>query len=302
MTPVPAFAISRALLACACVIGLSASCLAQGSAPTPAGMTVTVTKATRGCFTDTIQASGFLVPREEILVRPDVEGMQVTQIIVEDGDRVTSGQVLARLARPEGQGSGTGTVRAPAAGIVNFRYIKVGMMASARAEPLFRIVANGDLELLADVPATRITKLASGQVARIEVAGVGDASGRVRFVAPQINSNTQLGRVQVSVDGDDKLRVGAYARAIIEVGRSCGATVPLSAVLFGPEGAVVQVVRDDRIETRRIRVGLLSGGKAEIREGLSEGDLVVARAGTFLREGDRVRPVQAEQATSSTGR
>jgi multidrug efflux pump subunit AcrA (membrane-fusion protein) len=73
----------------------------------------------------------------------------------------------------------------------------------------------------------------------------------------------------------------------------------LSAVLYGPEGAVVQVVRDDRIETRRVRVGLLSGGKAEIREGLSEGDQVVARAGTFLREGDRVRPMP-EQASRPT--
>jgi HlyD family secretion protein len=300
MRAVSLFAISRALAACASVIGLSGVCLAQGGAPTPAGMAVTVTKATRGCFADTIQASGFLVPREEILVRPDVEGLQVSQIIVEDGDRVTSGQVLARLARPDG-GAATATVRAPAAGTVNFRYIRVGMMASARAEPLFRIVVNGDIELLADVPATRISKLASGQVARIEVAGVGEASGRVRFVAPQINSSTQLGRVQVSVDSDDKIRVGAYARAIIEVGRSCGATIPLSAVLYGPEGSVVQVVRDDRIETRRVRIGLLSGSKAEVREGLSEGDLVVARAGSFLREGDRVRPI-LEQAPSGTSR
>jgi multidrug efflux pump subunit AcrA (membrane-fusion protein) len=285
-------------MACASVTGFAALAFAQG-APAPAGMAVTVIKAARACFTDTIQGSGFLVPREEILVRPDAEGLQVSQIIVEDGDRVTSGQVLARLARPDGQSQASATVRAPAAGIVNFRYVRVGMMASARAEPLFRIIANGDIELMADVPATRVSKLASGQIARIEIPGAGEASGRVRFVAPQINSNTQLGRVQLSVENDDKLRVGAYARAIIEVGRSCGATIPLSAVLYGPEGAVVQVVRDDRIETRRVRVGLLSGGKAEIREGLSEGDQVVARAGTFLREGDRVRPMP-EQASRPT--
>jgi multidrug efflux pump subunit AcrA (membrane-fusion protein) len=287
MVSVGCFALSRALvLAGASLVGLTAAALAQGGAATSSGMAVTVTKATRACFTDTIQASGFLIPREEILVRPEVEGLQISQIIVEDGDRVTSGQVLARLARPDGQGS-TGTVRAPAAGIVNFRVVRVGMMASARAEPLFRIVVNGDIEL------------ASGQIARIEVPGVGEASGRVRFVAPQINSSTQLGRVQVSVDKDDKLRVGSYARAIIEVGRSCGPSIPLSAVLYGPEGAVVQVVRDDRIETRRVRVGLLSGGKAEIREGLSEGDQVVARAGAFLREGDRVRPIAEQPARTS---
>jgi RND family efflux transporter MFP subunit len=265
-------------------------------------MAVTVTKAARSCFTDTIQASGFLMPREEMLVRPEVEGLQVAQIVVEDGDRVTSGQVLARLARPDGTGQIAATVRAPAAGIVNLRYVRVGMMASARAEPLFRIIVNGDIELTGEVPGSRVQRLSRGQTARVEVPGVGEISGRVRAVSPQISAHTQLGRVYVALDSDDKLKAGSYARAVIDVGRSCGAAIPLSAVLYGPEGAVVQVVRDDRIETRRVRVGLLSGGQAEIREGLSDGDLVVARAGAFLREGDRVRPVLAEQAPGKTTR
>ena len=273
------------------LLATAPTALAQPSGAAPVGMAVTVTKASRTCFTDTLQVSGILVPREEVFVRPESEGLQVSQITVEDGERVTSGQILARLTRPEGQGPATtATVRAPAAGIVNHRFIRVGMTASARAEPLFRIVVNGEVELQGDVPATRIGKLAVGQTARVELPGVGDVSGRVRQVAPEVDANTQLGRARISLGNDDKLKVGSYARAIVEVNRSCGATIPLSAVLYGPEGAVVQVVRDDRVETRRVRVGLLAGGNAEIREGLNEGDLVVARAGAFLREGDRVRP------------
>ena len=273
------------------LLATSPTALAQPSGAAPVGMAVTVTKASRTCFTDTLQVSGILVPREEVFVRPESEGLQVSQITVEDGERVTSGQILARLTRPEGQGPATtATVRAPAAGIVNHRFIRVGMTASARADPLFRIVVNGEVELQGDVPATRIGKLAVGQTARVELPGVGDVTGRVRQVAPEVDANTQLGRARISLGNDDKLKVGSYARAIVEVNRSCGATIPLSAVLYGPEGAVVQVVRDDRVETRRVRVGLLAGGNAEIREGLNEGDLVVARAGAFLREGDRVRP------------
>jgi RND family efflux transporter MFP subunit len=185
-------------------------------------------------------------------------------------------------------------VRAPAAGIVNLRSIRVGMTASARADPLFRIIVNGEVELQADVSANRIAKLAAGQTARVEIAGVGETAGRVRVVSPEVDLATQLGRTRIALGTDDKFRVGAYARAVVEVGRSCGATIPLSAVLYGPEGAIVQVVREDRVETRRVRVGLLSGGNAEIREGLNEGDMVVARAGAFLREGDRVRPILAE--------
>ena len=37
----------------------------------------------------------------------------------------------------------------------------------------------------------------------------------------------------------------------------------------------------------------MSGGRVEVREGLAEGDVVVARAGALLREGDPVRAITA---------
>ncbi len=40
----------------------------------------------------------------------------------------------------------------------------------------------------------------------------------------------------------------------------------------------------------------------EIREGLSEGDIVIARSGTFLRDGDVVRPVFQDQSQLSDAR
>jgi hypothetical protein len=54
-------------------------------------------------------------------------------------------------------------------------------------------------------------------------------------------------------------------------------------------------VRDNKVETRKVILGLLSGGMVEIREGIADGDLVVSRAGAFLREGDRVRPMIADE-------
>ena len=80
---------------------------------------------------------------------------------------------------------------------------------------------------------------------------------------------------------------------MIKTGQSCDVSVPLTAVLYGSAGTVVQVVRRARVETQRVEVGLMSGGQVEIREGLTEGDIVVARAGALLREGDPVRPVTA---------
>ncbi|MBV9066614.1 MAG: biotin/lipoyl-binding protein, partial [Methylobacteriaceae bacterium] len=103
-----------------------------------AGMAVSVVQARQLCFDDTVQLTGRLVAREEIPVRPDVEGLRLTQVLAEDGDKVTAGQVLARLARTEGLPGPTGTVQvtAPAAGIV------LGQAPPSpraqRPEPLFR--------------------------------------------------------------------------------------------------------------------------------------------------------------------
>jgi HlyD family secretion protein len=281
------------LIASACVA--AAPLAAQTRAP--AAMAVTVAKAKRACFADTIQVSGVLVSKDEVLVRPDSEGMRITQVLVEAGDTVVAGQILARLTVPEGQQTQPGaatTVQAPIAGVVNARAAVVGAMASARAEPLFRITTRGEVELMAEISARRLARLTVGQAVRVDIVGVGELGGRVRLIGSEINPMTQMAQLRIFIGSDARLRLGAFGRATVNVGQSCGAAIPLSAVLYGTDGAVVQVVRDDRVETRRVRVGLLAGGTVEIREGLAEGDMVVARAGAFLREGDRVKPVAAD--------
>ena len=78
--------------------------------------------------------------------------------------------------------------------------------------------------------------------------------------------------------------------------------MPASGILYGADGPTVQVVRNNRVGTRKVKTGLAGGALVEIREGLEAGDLVVARAGTFLREGDAVRPVVADRTKVSEAR
>ncbi|MFL6796674.1 MAG: efflux RND transporter periplasmic adaptor subunit [Xanthobacteraceae bacterium] len=261
-------------------------------------MTVTVVKVKRECFLDSLQVTGVLAPRNEILVRSDRNGMQISQVLVDAGDVVASGQVLARLTAPDGQQAPPGptAVQAPAAGTVIARAAVIGMSAAAPGEPLFRIAAKGDLELVADAPAKILAGLKSDQPAKIEIVGVGELPGKVRSSPTGINPTTQLGQVRVAVDADPRLRVGAFGRASIEVGRRCGPSVPLSAVLYNQAGPVAQTVRSGLVETQPVRLGVLAKGQAEIREGLTEGEEVVARAGAFLRDGDRVRVIAAPEA------
>jgi HlyD family secretion protein len=141
------------------------------------------------------------------------------------------------------------------------------------------------------VPTRDLSKLSAEQNARIKVIGIGDIEGRVRRVATSVEPSSQLGQVVIGLSVARRLMTNSYARATIKTGESCGIALPLTAILYTSGGTVVQVVRRYRVETKRVEVGLMSGGQVEIREGLSEGEIVVARAGALLREGDAVRPV-----------
>ncbi len=182
-------------------------------------------------------------------------------------------------------------VTAPANGIVSRRTARVGALATAVGEPMFRIIADGAIELEAEVPETGIGALREGQTAQITGVDGHQITGKVRLVAPEIDKATRLGRVRILIDDPQGLRIGAFARGDVETGRSSGLAIPQSAVLHTRDGDTVQIVVDGAVVTRKVETGLSSKGQIEIVKGLAAGDRVVARAGSFLRDGDRVRAV-----------
>jgi HlyD family secretion protein len=258
-----------------------------------AAQAVSVVEAKRMCLSDSLQVTGVLVPRRDVLVRPSKDGMQIKDVLVQPGDVVTSGQTLAHLRSADGSKDNTADVgiNAPVAGIVYSISAIIGATASASDEPLFRIAQDGELELSAESPVNTMYRLAPDQSVTVEVVGVGEIAGKVRLASPAINQATQLGDVRLSVGSDRRLRVGAFGRGKIVLGQRCGPVVPLSAVLYGGEGAIVQVVCENRIETRQVTISLINGGDAEIQEGLAVGEAVVARSGAFVRDGDSVRSI-----------
>jgi HlyD family secretion protein len=275
----------------AALLALASPARAADEADAPKGEAVTVLKAAKSCFDDIAEVSGIVIARDQTAVRPERPGLKVAEILAEAGDTVTAGQTLARLTLPEG---GVVQVQAPVAGLVETSTAVIGAVASGKGEALFSIIARGEYDLAGLVPVQDMAKLAVNQSARIRIVGAGEVEGKVRRIAPTVEPNIQLGRVFIGLTTNRRLLVNSFGRALIKTGQSCGVAVPLTAVLYGSAGTVVQVVRRQRVETRRVEVGLMSGGQIEIRKGLQEGDIVVARAGALLREGDPVRTVTAE--------
>jgi multidrug efflux pump subunit AcrA (membrane-fusion protein) len=258
---------------------------------------VIVAKTVNACFSDLVRVTGFVVPRREAVVGVDQEGSKVTDLFVREGDIVTENQELARLtappANPQNPNAAKGPVslRASAAGLLTQVNTIVGAPASPQAGPMFRIAVNNEIELDAEVPSIHVLKLNPGSNVRISRDGAPDLVGRVRLVSPEINRGTQLGHVRISLTNTPSLKVGMFARANIDAKRSCGIAVPRSAI----DHLTVQVVKGNIVETRKVKIGLVSDTSTEILEGLDVGEIVVADAGTSLHDGDQIKTMFADE-------
>ncbi|MEJ2124419.1 MAG: efflux RND transporter periplasmic adaptor subunit, partial [Alphaproteobacteria bacterium] len=182
-------------------------------------------------------------------------------------------------------------IKAPSAGIISRRTAKLGGTASASAEPLFRIIANGEIELDGAVADIFLPRIASGMKVHVSGSGIPAREGVVRLISPEVNQKTREGRVRISIHNHKNLRIGAFAMGIIKTEGREMLVVPYSAVMHGDKGATVHVVNNGRVETRKVNIGAFSKTNAEITSGLSEGEAVVLRAGALLHDGDMVTPV-----------
>lgn len=278
---------------------------AQAKIPNPqAAAQVIVVQAIKSCFSSSIPVTGFFVARRQAVVQL-APGDKVAEVLAAEGDKVGVDQTLVQVTRTPpprpGAEAKTETValKSPAAGTVIRTTAVVGKMPSPMdAEPLYRIAIDGEMELEAEIPSARVPEISAGQTVRVMIRDEREVSGRVRLAPASIDRRTQLGRARISIEGYSQLQFAMFARAVINADRSCGISVPRSAVTYRTGGTSVQVVYNDSIETRSVQVGLHSDTDIEVRKGLNEGDLIVANAGTSLRDGDKVTPVDARGARS----
>ncbi|WP_105436267.1 efflux RND transporter periplasmic adaptor subunit [Neorhizobium tomejilense] len=189
-------------------------------------------------------------------------------------------------------------VKAPVGGIISVRNAKVGAIASGTGNPLFTIIKDSAIELVADLSETDIQKIKAGQKAIVTVAGGKvKIAGKVRLVSPTVDPVTRLGAVHIIIDDKSGARSGMYASAEIVIAETNALALPLSAVTTGRDGSTARKVEDNVVKQVKIETGIQDGGFVQVVSGLTAGDIVVAKAGAFVRDGDKIAPVPAEPAT-----
>ena len=184
-------------------------------------------------------------------------------------------------------------IRAPVDGYISARNVQIGAIASGSKSPMYEIVANGVVKLLAEIPESDLPRIKVGQLAQVTINGFDKTiEGTVKLVSPQVNQQTRIGIAHVAVTSDKQIPLGAFGRARIALAAADGVALPLTAVTFGDNGPTVQLVKDGKVMVRKVITGLVGTSDIEITDGVVPGDVFVARAGSFVRDGDAVTPVQ----------
>jgi HlyD family secretion protein len=188
-------------------------------------------------------------------------------------------------------------IKAPVDGYISARLVEYGTISNPAGGAMFNIVAKGQVKLIAEVPESDLPKVKVGQKSTIAVNGYDKAlAGDVALISPEVDQSTRMGKAHIKLAEGVRIPLGAFGRATISLAASEGVALPLTAVTFGEDGPTVQVVKDGKVEVRKVITGLVSTTDIEITDGVEPGETFVARAGSFVREGDVVNPVVVTQA------
>lgn len=188
-------------------------------------------------------------------------------------------------------------VVAPIAGVVGDIPIKLGSYVKT-SDTLTSIIQNDTLELRLSVPVEKASKLKIGLPVQLTGAKSSDilATGRISFVSPQVNTQSQSILAKASFPNPDgALRDGQFVRSRVIWDKGSGVSIPTTAIsrvagqnfvfVAQPQGASKLVAHQ-----KPVKLGSIQGNNYQVLEGLKPGEKIVVSGLLNLTDGAAIQP------------
>ena len=202
-------------------------------------------------------------------------------------------------------------ITAPFTGVVTRRYadtgalIQAGTSSNTQAMPVVRLAEDDRLRLVLPVPESAVPQIHLGTEVEVRVQALDRTfQGRVARFSSDLDRQTRTMETEIDVaNPDGRLVAGMYAETVLDLGRKASAlTIPVEAVSRkGSESTVLVVGSNDRLEERRVGLGMEGTSRVEALTGIREGDRVVIGNRSDFRVGEQVQPRLVETAPSDGG-
>jgi RND family efflux transporter MFP subunit len=218
---------------------------------------------------------------QKAISQRDYDNAQTALRSSENALRRATANVEAFSAR-----SGDYTLVSPFDGIVLEKILDAGALVT-NTDGIISLGAGQTLLIEGKVDELDADKVRLGQKVLISFDSLKDKvfEGTVRTIAPRIDYATKSFKVKIDVPQAVPMRSGMSAELNILVQEKPQALLVPAAAL---DGDAVWVVEENKVQLRKVKVGLRDSRKIEILEGIRSGELVVLKP-TGLSEGRRVR-------------
>lgn len=176
-------------------------------------------------------------------------------------------------------------LRSPFRGVVE----QVSAQQGASVKPGDRLVDIADLSVVwvwAEFYENELRMLEQGQTLALTTNSYPGESfgGRIAVINPFIDPAKRTARVRIDIANSDfKLRPGMFVNAELGMAMGEGLTIPVSAVMpTGTRNIVFVDKGEGKLEPRVLELGAKYGERYEVRDGLREGERVVASANFLI--------------------
>ena len=107
--------------------------------------------------------------------------------------------------------------------------------------------------------------------------------GKIQFVNPEISTDQRLNLLRISIPNtNNQLKPGMAASVVVKGKQNNALSLPLDAVLRNEKSASVWVMTGrNTFKNKMVTIGMESGERIEIKDGLKEGEAVVT-SGAYL--------------------
>jgi membrane fusion protein (multidrug efflux system) len=226
--------------------------------------------------------------RDGIAAKQEVDDARAALVAAQSG--LKQAQASGGIA---GVNLGRATLKAPIAGVVAAILVPAGQPVDGNATPVIEVADTRILDLRAPVAAGQVGALSVGQVAELDVDGIGKVAGQVEAIAPLVDSATNTVVVRIRIANDDgRLRGGLFARGAILGKTHPALAVPRAALLPGDGGSATTVAvlsAEGTVAHRALTLGADAGELVEVKAGLQAGERVIVAGGYSLPDGTRVQ-------------
>lgn len=184
----------------------------------------------------------------------------------------------------------------PIDGIVTARNYDSGDIYSM-GQPLYVVEQIKPVKLKVNVSEGLYTKVKKGMLVevRLDVYPNEVFNGKINLVYPSIDPATRTFPIEVLIDNaDQRVRPGMFSRVTVAYGKANHVIVPDVAIVkqTGSGDRYVYIVKNGKVEFKKVELGRRIDSEFEIVSGLESGDLVITGGQNRISNGMEVEVIE----------